>query len=226
MPTIILTQFYTSFKKQRGQPLSKRIRKGAWKRKELHCSSCKGISYNIQKCRHAPAQNRRQQRARDREESTLDSDSNSNSNLSSDSNNSNDSDDSNYISTSSLDIECDDARMHKAEIKLHNKRIARAYKIIERRKREQALKDNNRDKNRDRDESELLVLASSQFDSIEGIESSQGIISEGIASKGIASKGIASKGVTGRDIQGAITQATTSSPRRTQSSKVLKGIKP
>lgn len=111
------------FKKQRGRPPTKRIRKGAWKRKELHCSSCKGTGHNIRKCRHAPAWNGHQQRARDREESTLDSDSNSSSNLSSDSNDFDDSD------------ECDDARMHKAEIKLYDKRMARAHEIIECRER-------------------------------------------------------------------------------------------
>ena len=80
------------------------------------------------------------------------------------------------------------------------------------------MEDNNGDGDGDGDGdgSELSVLASSQFDGMEGIESSQGIISEGIASKG----------VTGRDIQGVITQATTSSPRRTRSGKVLKRIEP
>ncbi len=179
------------FKKQRGRPLTKRIRNGAWKRKELHCSNCKGTGHNIRKCRYAPAWNGRQQRARDREESSLDSDSNSGSNISSDSGDSNDSD------------KCDDARMHEAEIKLYDERMAKAHKIIERRKREWALED--RDGDRDRDESELSVLASSQFDGMEGI----------------ASEGIASEGVTSRDTQGAITQDTTSSPRRTRSGKFL-----
>ena len=58
------------FQKQRGRPPTKRIRKGAWKRKTMHCSNCHGTDHNIRKCRHAPALNGRQQRAQDRESST------------------------------------------------------------------------------------------------------------------------------------------------------------
>jgi cytochrome c553 len=57
------------YQKQRGRPPTKRIRKGAWKRKATHCSNCHGTDHNIRKCRHAPALNGRQQRARDRESS-------------------------------------------------------------------------------------------------------------------------------------------------------------
>lgn len=51
------------FKNQRGRPKTKRIRKGAWKRKGLHCSNCQGVDHNRRTCRFAPALNGRRQRA-------------------------------------------------------------------------------------------------------------------------------------------------------------------
>ena len=45
----------------------KRIRKGDWKWKTVHCSNCQGSKHNSRTCRFAPALNRRQQRIRDRE---------------------------------------------------------------------------------------------------------------------------------------------------------------
>ena len=78
-------------KKQRGRPKTKRIRKGAWKRKETHCSNCNEPAQNIRKCPNALALNGRQQRARNRElssnsssiSSNTDSDSSDLSNLNS-----------------------------------------------------------------------------------------------------------------------------------------------
>jgi len=59
------------FKKQRGKPLTKRIRKGAQKQKTMHCSNCYKTDHNIRKCRHAPVLHRQQQRAQDHKSSTL-----------------------------------------------------------------------------------------------------------------------------------------------------------
>jgi hypothetical protein len=69
------------FKKQRGRPKTKRIRKGAWKKKATLCSNCQGTGHNRRTCRFAPAHSRRQ-RARDHDSdvestavgSTVDSD--------------------------------------------------------------------------------------------------------------------------------------------------------
>jgi hypothetical protein len=105
------------FKKQRGRPLTKRIRKGAWKRGALHCSNCNGTGHNIQKCRHTPALNGQQQRVRDQEESSLDK--NSSSDLGSD-----------------IDNAVDEARVDQAELDLYDERIARAHEIVERRQAE------------------------------------------------------------------------------------------
>jgi hypothetical protein len=52
------------FKNQRGRPITKRFRRGVYKRKEKKCSKCHGRGHNIRKCRFAPTINGRQQRAR------------------------------------------------------------------------------------------------------------------------------------------------------------------
>jgi hypothetical protein len=53
-------------RKQRGRPKSKRMRKGADKRKLKTCSTCrKKACYNKRTCRGQPAQNGRRQQARD-----------------------------------------------------------------------------------------------------------------------------------------------------------------
>ena len=55
------------FKKQRGRPKTKRIRKGGGKEKEaILCSNCQETGHNRRTCRLAPAHSRRQ-RAQDRE---------------------------------------------------------------------------------------------------------------------------------------------------------------
>ena len=81
-------------KKQRGRPKTKRIRKGAWKRKETHCRNCGETSYNSAGCQSAPASNGRQQRARDRE---LSVDSSPEASEASDSEDSDESDGSNEL---------------------------------------------------------------------------------------------------------------------------------
>lgn len=116
------------FKKQRGRPTTKRIRKGDWKRKETKCSKCKGTGHNIRKCRFAPAINGRQQRARERDLLVDDSDSSSDSSNSLSSNL--DSGVDEEVSYSALD------RVDQAESDLYYERIARAHEIVDRRRSE------------------------------------------------------------------------------------------
>ena len=144
------------FKKQRGRPPTKRIRKGAWRRKTMHCSNCHGTDHNIWKCRHAPALHGRQQRARDHESSTSSSASSINGALS--------------------DLDSDDLqdREWQAKMDCYDELYARADAVRERERQRlqvlelEALKDNDAI-NRQSD-SELLVLASSLFNSMDGIE--------------------------------------------------------
>ena len=144
------------FKKQRGRPLTKRIRKGAWKRKTMHCSNCHGTDHNIWKCRHAPALNGRQQRAWDRESSTLSSSPMSDTGTLSD-----------------LDSGELQDREWQAEMDRYNELCAKADVVREReRQRLQALKDS--DAINIQSDSKLSVLASSLFNTIDGIELGQG----------------------------------------------------
>jgi SWIM zinc finger len=109
--------FPPAFKKLRGRPLTKRIRKGALKRKTLHCSNCNGTNHNIRKCRHAPALNGRTQRLRDQETSS----SSSSSDLS-----------------SNQDSEIHDAALEdQVESDLYHKQVARAWEIVRRQEHEQ-----------------------------------------------------------------------------------------
>jgi SWIM zinc finger len=112
------------FKNQRGRPTTKRIQKGAWKRKEKKCSKCHGTGHDIQKCRFAPAINERQQRARERHMSIDSSDS---------SGSSSDSGSSSSNSGSNIDEE---AIMDRVESDLYHERIARAWEIVNRRQAE------------------------------------------------------------------------------------------
>ena len=125
------------FKKQRRRLITKQIRKGDWKRKTMHCSNCNQTDHNIWKCQHAPAFNRRKQRARDRESST--SSSTSTSSLSTTSSNS-----------SRLDINSNDMQdlQFQAEMDRYDELYARAKKVAERERQRlelEALKsgDNN-----------------------------------------------------------------------------------
>ncbi len=67
-------------KRQRGRPKTKRIRKGAWSRKSIHCSLC-GIlrDHNKRRCPNRPMVNGWQQRAQDRYDILLSESSDSNS---------------------------------------------------------------------------------------------------------------------------------------------------
>jgi hypothetical protein len=57
------------YKKQPGRPKTKRIRKGAFKRKETKCGTCGGTKHNACTCRNAPKHTRRQ-RLQDRNDSS------------------------------------------------------------------------------------------------------------------------------------------------------------
>src|SRR6266487_3837680 len=56
------------FKKQRGRPKVKRLRKGAWKQKATHCKNCNDTGHNKQSCRSALVLHGRAQRQRDLQE--------------------------------------------------------------------------------------------------------------------------------------------------------------
>ena len=131
-------------KKQRSRPKTKRIRKGAYKRKETHCRNCKETGHNIRCCPHAPAPYGRQQRARDRE---LSLDSSSESSNSSDSSDSDKSD------------EVED-RQFRREMDEYDTIMANAHEIAKRELQRQEL---------DSDD-DLSVLDSRLFDRMEGSE--------------------------------------------------------
>jgi len=52
-------------KKQAGRPKTKRIRKGAWKRKQTRCSTCLDWGHNKGTCRNQPISSGRRERARE-----------------------------------------------------------------------------------------------------------------------------------------------------------------
>jgi len=142
------------FKKQRGRPTTKRIRKGARKRKEKKCSKCHGTGHNIRKCRFAPAINGRQQRTQERELSIASSSSSSASSASSASSRFG-SDADEEVFYNALD------EVDQAESDLYYKQVARAWEIVN---HQQDLES----------DSELSVQASSLFASIEVGGISQG----------------------------------------------------
>ena len=142
------------FKKQHGRPTTKRIRKGDWKRKETKCSKCKGPRHNIRKCKFAPAINGRQQRARGRELSVSSSSSGG--------------------SNSGLDSNTDEEALRdQMESALYHKQIARAWEIVNRRQQEREREEKEyiqeqEQTGKQESDSELSIIASSLFDSIEG----------------------------------------------------------
>ena len=124
----------------------------------MYCSNCHRTDHNIQKCRHAPALHKQQQRARDRKSST------SSSRRS-------------MLDTSVLS-DLDSSKLQdqewQAKMDRYNKLCARADVVREReRQRLQVLKDS--DAIDIQSNSELLVLASSLFNSMDSIELGQGI---------------------------------------------------
>src|ERR1700761_4207818 len=52
-------------RKQAGRPRTKRIRKGAWERKQTRCSNCLDWGHNKRSCRGQPVSSGRRERARD-----------------------------------------------------------------------------------------------------------------------------------------------------------------
>jgi hypothetical protein len=194
------------FQKQHGRPLTKRIQKGGWKRKTMHCSNCHGTDHNIRKCRHAPALHGRQQRARDRESSASSGSSSSRSD-------------------DELDLDSDGLQdlQFEAKMKQYDAIMENAHAIAEKERQRQ-----EKERNLESD-SELSVLASSPFNGMEGIE--LGDVEMGGTSSGLADQDIkdgqSSQGDSLEDVGGRVGGGITilgagTSPRRTRSGKVIK----
>jgi len=95
--------------------MTKRLRKGALKRKETKCSKCYIVGHNKRKCRFALAINGRQQRAQERDLLINSSNSSSSSDLSSD---------------ASEDAALDATDQAKSSI--YYEQVARAWEIVNR----------------------------------------------------------------------------------------------
>ena len=54
-----------TIRKQASRPCTKRIRKGAWKKKQTRCSNCLDWGHNKRSCRGQPVPSGRRERARD-----------------------------------------------------------------------------------------------------------------------------------------------------------------
>ncbi len=137
------------YRKTRGRPRVKRIRKGAWKRKATFCSNCLGTGHNKRTCREAPTVNGRRQRARDRARG-------SSSELSSASLPSSSS------SSSSSSRETQERQAERQEEREYLMEMAEEqveYELNQRKQRQDYTSD-----------SELSMLASSLFNGIEGDE--------------------------------------------------------
>lgn len=197
------------FKKQRGRPKVKRIRKGNWKRKAQKCSNCSTNGHNARGCRSAPVAHGRRQRAWEREldlyaSTSLDSGSISSS-------------DSNADSTVSdisagRQLEMEDA----AELSRYDEIQSRAWEIAARYYQEQHDEGSKSDSDSE--------LASSLFNSEDGIESGQGIRVEDIemGPGDVEMGGIDQDGQDGHGNGGGITiQGAGISPRRTRSGKLI-----
>jgi hypothetical protein len=114
------------FKKQRGRPPTKRIRKGAWKRKQRKCGNCHELGHNRRKCRLAPAYNGRQQRAQDRELSISSSSSSGGTSSSETNGDSNSDSDDDEVFHSALDVLNEEDRAELAE---YDAQMAEAWRI-------------------------------------------------------------------------------------------------
>ena len=114
----------------------------------MHCFNCHGKDHNIRKCRHAPALNRRQQRARDRESSTSSRTSSS------------------RLDDEESDLNSDDLQdlQFQAEMERYNAIIERAHIIAE---KDRQCQEKEQDLESD---SELSALANGLFNGMEGIE--------------------------------------------------------
>jgi hypothetical protein len=191
------------FKKQRGRPPTKLIRKGAAQWKATKCSKCLQTSHNRWKCRFAPAINGRQQRARDRELSSLSSDLGSKP--------------SDGL-PSSLDSDSDSDAPHsafdeseaegQAESDLYHMRIRRAHEIVNRRHQEWGLTEKN-----DESDSGPSELASSLFNGMKGIQMGSDIEVGG---------GMEDLGDTGATINSGMSIQGTTNPRTMRSGRIIK----
>jgi hypothetical protein len=189
------------------------LSKGDWKRKSIRCSNCQGTNHNCRSCRFAPALNGRRQRARDQELSDSDSNGTSSSRQ-----------DDNGFTLSDLDSDDLQDLQWQAE-------MARYDEI---RKRADEIRDLQQIEPDSESQSELSVLASSQFDGMDGIEFSQSISTKlGNANVGRTSAVLANQDVQdnqgnsiddqGHGIDGGVgAQGIGTSPRRTRSGKVVK----
>jgi hypothetical protein len=147
------------YKKQPGQPKTKRIRRGLPKRKLTTCGNCgQKAKHNVCTCRSAP---KHIQRERECNLSSSDLDSSSSINSTKD-----DSSDQ-----GSLDSELLREQQWQAEMDRYNFVIARVQEIVERRRQEE-IEDNNIQSDKP------SVLASSIFDGI-GMEMDIDNIGEG-----------------------------------------------
>ena len=138
--------------RQRGRPKTKRIQKGTWKRKSIKYRNCGSVGdHNRRRCPHTPLVNRQQQRARDREDIE-----------SSESSETSDSD----LEKSRRSEVSDDSedRQYWEESAEYDRNLARAWEIV----RKQSELDSQEVELHSR--SDLSELASSIFNSMEGIE--------------------------------------------------------
>jgi hypothetical protein len=128
------------FKRLRGRPKTKRVRKGAWKRKATKCSKCHQTGHSKRTCRFAPAVHGRRQRAYDREPELVLSDNSEDRQR-------------------QIDIEVDNWR--------HRRDIERLERL---RAQRQGFEENcsTNTSNLSDADSELSVLASSLFSGMEG----------------------------------------------------------
>src|ERR1700722_4927117 len=134
------------FAKQRGRPRTKRIRKGSWKKKPKLCSSCQDTGHDKRTCRQALVLNGRRQRARDREPYDQEASDLDSTDL-----------DSSVGDSEEVYGQVDE--QFDIEMALYDARLAKAIVVSNR--QHQSTCDSN---------SELSILATGQFDSMEGIE--------------------------------------------------------
>ena len=155
------------FKKQRGRPKTKHIRKGDWNRKSNHCSNCQGTGHNRRSCRFAPALNGRRQRAWDRELSI--SSGSSSSGSSSSLRSKSDNEEPNLEES---DLDSDDLQdlQFQAEMAQYDKIMEKAHAIAERERQRQ-----HQESDPAESDNQLSVPPSSLFNGMDGIESSQSI---------------------------------------------------
>jgi hypothetical protein len=186
------------FKKHRGRPRTKRIRKGALRRKATKCSNCQNTGHSKRTCRFAPAVSGRRQRMRDRE--VLESESsNYESALEGSDSELNESENS-EDRRRRIEQEVEDWRFERDIQRLNRYRVEAKEALVERAAMDarDAQKGQKRKRGAESDvESELSMLVDSHFD---GMERAEMICKEGVTrgDSGITKRGN-SKGTKGSD---------------------------